>query len=244
MNTPVFAELLRGIPLEATPIRIGRCLPPAETVTGEGLGAQACTAEESAVRRGYDVGLQQGREEGLRAGHEEGVRQGMEEALARSRAATERAVAEARAPLQKQEERLRGCIDALTASMPDCRGAMEDELVALCYEAVCHVFGRMALDPGVVRSHLQHLLSRWAATPAIELHVHPQDAEALDRADAAHEPPTSWRWVADPEVALGGCVVVGRGGGIDARLETALEACKAALLEQRSQRRAAQGEPS
>lgn len=236
MNTPAVAELLRGISVEARPMRVGRSLPPTETVTGLELGAQACTAEESAARRGYEAGMQQGREEGLRTGHEEGLRRGAEEAAARSRAATERAIAEAKARLEKQEERLRSTVDALDASMRSCLVAMEDELVALCYEAVCHVFGRTALDAGVVRSHLQHLLSQWATTPALELHVHPQDARMLVEADAAQVAPQNWRWVPDPEVGLGGCVVVGRGGGIDARLETALEGCKAALLEQRSRR--------
>lgn len=241
MNTPVVAELLRGISVEATPLRVGRSLLPTETGAAMELGAQAFTPEESAARRGYEAGMQQGREEGLRAGHEEGLRRGAEEAVARSRAATDRAIAEAKARLEKQEERLRSTVDALDASMLGCLAAMEDELVALCYEAVCHVFGRTALDAGVVRSHLQHLLSQWATAPAIELHVHPQDARMLAEADTAAR---TWRWVADPDVGIGGCVVVGRGGGIDARLETALEGCKAALLEQRSRRCDGGGESS
>lgn len=241
MNAPIVAELLRGISLEATSVRIGRSILKTVTAASAGQSApQACTAEESARRQGYEAGWQQGREEGLRSGHEEGARKGMEEALARSRAATERAVAEARAPLVEQQERLRTWVDALNASMPACLSTMEDELVALCYEAVCRVFGRTALAPEVVRAHLQHLASQWATTPAIELHVHPQDAETLAAAGAAPEA-GGWRWVADPEIALGGCVLVGRGGGLDARLETALEGCKAALLEQRSRRRGLAG---
>lgn len=242
MNTPVMAELLRGIRVEATPVHIGRSAPaadPAIATASDLSGARA--AEQSAVQRGYDAGWQQGRDEGLRSGHEEGIRKGMEEALARTRAAIERAIGEAQAPLVKQEERLRAWVDALNGSMSHCLAAVEDELVALCYEAICHVLGRTALGPEAVRSHLQHVLSEWKSTPAIELHVHPQDAEML--VDAGTGPEAGgWCWVADPEIALGGCVLVGRGGGLDARLDTALEGCKAALLEQRSRRRHAAGE--
>lgn len=241
MNTPVVAELLRGICVEATSVRVGRNLQKTDATPVSHGGPEACAPEESALGRGYDAGWQQGREEGRHSGHEEGLRKGMEEALSRSRAATERAITEARASLVKQEERLRVWVDTLDAAMPHCLATIEDELVALCYEAVCHVFGSTALSPQVVRSHLQHLLSQWPATPAVELHVHPQDAEMLAAAGAAQDAGT-WRWVADPEIALGGCVLVERGGGLDARLETALEGCKAALLAQRSRRRGVGGE--
>lgn len=237
MNGPLVAELLRGICVEATTVHVGRRLPGADPAADG--AAQERTHEEKAARQGYDAGWQLGREEGLRSGHEEGVRKGMEEALARSRSATERAIAEARAPLVKQEEHLRRCVETLSASMVHCLAALEDELVALCYEAVCQVLGNAALEPEVVRSHLQHLLSQWGTTPILELHVHPQDAELLAAAGGAEA--GCWRCVPDAEIALGGCVLVGRGGGLDARLETALDGIKAALLQRRARRGGAEG---
>ncbi|MDB5914971.1 MAG: hypothetical protein JWP22_3646, partial [Ramlibacter sp.] len=49
-------------------------------------------------------------------------------------------------------------------------------------------------------------------------------------------PVTSVRCVADSEVELGGFIVHAEGGGLDARLETALLACKEALLATRRER--------
>ena len=243
MNAPVAAELLRGICIEATPVRVGRSAANGELASGPGRSEPDLpTSEESAVKRGYDAGWQQGRDAGLQCGHEEGFRQGMDEALARNRAATERAVSEARAPLARQEERLRALADALSDSVAREFACVEDELVALCFEAVCQVFGSNALAPEVVRSHVEHLVSQWRSRSAIEVHVHPQDAEMLG-ASGVGENTAGWLWVSDPEIALGGCILVARGGGLDARLETALEGCKAALLAQRARRRSA-GEES
>ncbi|HEX7888056.1 MAG TPA: FliH/SctL family protein [Ramlibacter sp.] len=237
MNAPVAAELLRGICVEATPVRVGRHAAKEGPASALDRSEPAVRPpEEVAVQRGHDAGWQQGREEGFHLGHEEGVRKGMEEALARGRAATEQAVTEARAPLAKQEERLRGLAGALNDCVARGLASVEDELVALCFEAVCHVFGSNALRPEVVRSHLEHLLSQWRSISAIEVHVHPQDAEML-AASGMGEKAEGWNWVADPEVSIGGCILVGRGGGLDARLETALEGCKAALLAHRALRR-------
>ena len=47
----------------------------------------------------------------------------------------------------------------------------------------------------------------------------------------------SLRWVADPEVTLGGCMLRSSEGALDARLEVQLQALKASLVTTRASRR-------
>lgn len=227
-------EVLRGIVIDAAPIRLGRGARPAVTASAGPLP----DPEEEAVRRGYQAGLEQGRAEGLRAGHAEGARRGAEEAAAQARAAADQAAADARTALEGEREKLRSLAAALEGTMAQCLAAAEEDMLAICYEAVCRVVAAEVLRPEVVRVHLMALLSQSGSAAA--MHVHPQDAVLLD-VHAAGEGRQRLRWIADPEVALGGCLLVKRGGGLDARLETTLATCKALLAEERV-RRASAGE--
>jgi len=105
-------------------------------------------------------------------------------------------------------------------------------MVALCFETICRLIGGAALQADVVRAQLTGLAAQGRAGRRLSMHVHvhPDDADLL-RASA---PDAGVEWVADPEVALGGCILRGREGGLDARLETMLAACKAALLAARA----------
>jgi len=73
------------------------------------------------------------------------------------------------------------------------------------------------------------------------VHLHPDDLQTLQ-----NEP--GWtpsqiggndvRWVASPQVALGGCIVESPEGGLDARIETQLDALRELLLQTRRAARA------
>lgn len=226
-------DVLRGIVIDAAPVRLGRGARPAAVTASAGTLPDP---EEEAVRRGYQAGLEQGRAEGLRAGHAEGVRRGAEEAAAQAQAAADQAAADARAALDIEREKLRSLAAALEGTMAQCLAAAEDDMLAICYEAVCRVVAAEVLRPEVVRAHLLALLSQSGSAAA--MHLHPQDAALLE-AHAPGEEGQRLRWVADPEVALGGCLLVKRGGGLDARLETTLAACKTLLAEERARRASA-----
>lgn len=211
--------------------------PPAQPLAFE--SAQLAAGEEAA-RQGFERGRAEGFGQGLGAGRDEGLRKGLQEAAEQGRARVEQAVLEATQSVRAMQEQLYRLEAALRPAFAACMSAAEDELVALCYETLCSILGAQALQPAVVQAHVQHVLSRAAGAQSIALHLHPQDAELLASCAAGVDDPTAAariRCVPDPEVQLGGCIVRSEGGGLDARLETALLACKDALVSARRNHR-------
>ena len=229
-------DVLRGMDIESVPFR----LPRRSQATLAGSVAPRSAGPELDPQRGYEAGLRQGHAEGLRRGEEEGRRQAREAFKGEADRALQMAVSEATVPLKEREARLAALVASLEAEQRALRTAAEDEMVALCYETVCRILGRRAIRPAIVRTHLAHAMSLARETGGLAVHVHPQDAalmQAVQPVAATHEE-RAVQWVADAEVVLGGCKLVQAGGGIDMRLETALERCKEVLLQARSRRRA------
>jgi flagellar assembly protein FliH len=223
---------------------------PSTGATGDGDRHPVGSAPPEGPAAGYAQGLRAGREEGLRSGREEGQRAGYEDGLRRgsaaaqeeTRAATQAAVQEALRPLAEKAQRLDALLCALGDAAQDAWAGAEEEVLALCYETLCRVLGEAAAAPEALRAQVARLLAGCGIDGGITLHLHPADARLLDEAASEGQLPgaggraVSWR--ADPGVALGGCIVAGAGGGIDARLETVLEQCKAGLLQARAGRAA------
>ncbi|MDB5897735.1 MAG: flagellar assembly protein FliH [Ramlibacter sp.] len=233
------AEVFRGMWVEMVPLRLDPAIPVAAQQAQEaGLEEQQAAARAEAAGEGFASGREAGLVEGRAAGREEGLREGLHDAESQVRGAVEQAVSEATRALRAESEKLQGLRENLQSAFTSCVLAAEEELLALCYETVCRVLGQHALEPAVMQSHLRQALHLCRTSAAVVLHVHPQDAELLaacaDRVAAA--PATSMRCVADSEVELGGFIVHAEGGGLDARLETALLACKEALLATRRER--------
>jgi flagellar assembly protein FliH len=235
------AEVLRGMQIDAVPLRLAR----AERSSARGVqlpdDSAGPSAEDEALRRGFEEGVLQGHAEGLRAGYDDGHRKGLEESQAEGRIALEKAISEACAPLHKDQERLRVLTASVEAVIPQCLVAAEDELVALCFETIARMLGAAAVQPAVVQAQFKHLLVLAMSRQVVAMHVHPQDADLLARCttlpeDGAASDQRLVPWVPDPQVGLGGCIVAAKGGGLDARLETILAGCKAALLDARAQR--------
>lgn len=225
-------KVVRGMELAAVPLRLGRGSAQAPLPRPVPVAAQPDPREEGR-RLGLEQGLREGREQGLLAGREEGLREGCAQAAEEIRAAVEQAVAEAVLPLREEQTRLQQLAQSLATAVDGIEEAAQDELVALCYETVCRVLGEAVLQPEVVRQHLSHLRSLHKGREVV-LHVHPQDADLLQRTLVGAPEDGDLRWAADPEVALGGCLLKAPGGALDARLETMLLACKTALLEARA----------
>ena len=218
------SEVLRGLTLERRPF----CLRRQETEIPSS-GSAALASAERERRRGYEEGQAEGRKEGLRGGYEEGVRRGREEIGASARSAVESAVVEATRTLTARAERLSSLFDAIEATGAGRLRAMEDEMLALCYESVCAVLGSQAILPSTVQAHLQQTLA--SCEPGAVLLVHPQDAALMQELGLAAG---GARWAADPAVTLGGCIVVQPAGAVDRRMETALARCKEVLLAART----------
>jgi flagellar assembly protein FliH len=226
---PEESGVLRGVAVHGAPLRLGR---PKAVVAPAPAASSAESAREQALDEERKLAVRDGREQGLREGRAEGLREGRAQAAEETRLAVQRAVADAVLPLEKERAELVQLAQGVHHAITDALTAAQDEMAALCFETLCRVFGDTALRPEVVRAQVAHLLQQHGSSEVV-LHLHPQDAQLLDRDGGLLD--TAARWVADPEVALGGCILQLPGGGLDARLETMLSACKAALLEARSQ---------
>lgn len=228
-------DVLRGMDIEAAPFRLLRRSP---------VASQAPVPDNSTtnveLQRGYEAGVQQGYADGLCRGQEEGRREARDTFRAEAEPALQRAISDATTALQAREARLAALVASIEKEERARRLAAEEEMVALCYQTVCAIVGRRAIRPATVRAHLAHVASFSGGASAIALHVHPDDAALMQAIEPAATPhgKHAVRWVGDPEVALAGCRVVQRGGGLDLRLETVLEQCKELLLQARSRRRA------
>jgi flagellar assembly protein FliH len=174
----------------------------------------------------------------LAAMREEAAAQGYEDGLARG----ER---EGRAALAKQTARVAAIAAALEQSRTAVLAAAEDDLVEVVFASVARVLGQRAAADGATDA-VRHTLAAFRARGPVTVRVHPEDAALLEQAvaaDTALAPMSeSICWRPDPGVALGGCIVDGGHGQLDARLETQLDGLRAALLAHREARRAGAGE--
>jgi flagellar assembly protein FliH len=232
MNMPNRPGVLRGMPLEREPVSVGRIaqVPGADAAArSDALIAQACSeAREEGWHAGREEGRQRGYEEGLRSGRVDGAREGQE--------AAQKNVAEALARLDEQQAHLQRLQASVQEVQAQALLAAEDEIVALCFAALCRILGETAVAPETVRVHVGSLLRSSAAGAGAIVRVHPQDLQLLARDPHGEHGYDSVRWLADPEVRLGGFILEQAQGGLDARLETLLESCKNLLLATRAQR--------
>jgi flagellar assembly protein FliH len=229
-------SVMRGIAIDGAPLRLRRGLPvgalPAEPAPVHG----AERSHEEALRRGYEEGLALGQIEGRRAGNEEGLRSGREQAAMDAKKWAESAVLAGTATLVEERRRLRDVHEACQALAGELSANAEEEMVALCYETICRVVGELSVRPEVVSAMLAQVLANARGQARVLLRVHPQDAVLLDACGVTSQPGQAVSWRADPSVTIGGCVLEAPGGGLDLRLDTMLENCKAALLRAREQR--------
>jgi flagellar assembly protein FliH len=227
-GSPAVPDVLRGVRLEGAPLRLGRARASgAVSPAAQGLDAEP--AEEEQFRQARALALRQAHEEGLRSGRAEGLREGRAQAAEEVRQAVLRVTMEAALQREADHERLQRIARHAQSALADLLWAAQDEIVALCFETTCRIVGASAVEPRAIRAQLAHLLAQHGA-PEVVLHVHPQDAELLQAGASAGK---AARIVADPEVALGGCILRTDAGALDARLDAMLEACKVVLREAR-----------
>lgn len=186
--------------------------PPAEAtpevVVSEAEVLEAAVAEARAVAW----------EEGHRAGLEEGRR--TEENRTRSvREAAARAVTEVEARVVRLEE------------------AARKELPALATAIASHLVGQaVEADPATLRRLVKQAVSEFLPDELVRVRLHPRDLALLSSpAGGESEGPgvgRAVRWISDPEVRPGGCLVESRDRLVDGRISTALERIYRALGEE------------
>lgn len=177
-----------------------------------------------AERQAHAAALQDAHEEAARRGHEEGLARGVAEGRAGADAAAAARLAQ---------------LDALALGMEqaaaDALARHEDLLVEVAWSAICRLAGELAAGRDGALAMVRTAMSAVRDSQQLRVRMHPQDAAWL----AQHGEPERWSLQGDPAVALGGCIVDGAHGSLDARLELQLERLRAALAAARAARTAA-----
>lgn len=202
---------------------------------------------EEAYRRGYEQGLDEAKREAsesmLAAALDEarslGLKQGTEAGL---RAAQDAAAATRNESLVALERLLSDIPDQLHARL----AALEDDMVALCFEAITRVLGEAGASAEGLRAILGQALAQYGARQLVEVRVHPDDLQVLVRDEAIgpwlrqREGGNKVQLVADAAIEMGGVVLRSPAGRLDARLETQVGGLRQTLLSVRASRANAQ----
>jgi len=197
------------------------------------------------ARRGYEEGLAKGIAEGRARSADEArqlATQTAEKAERELREHADRLTQELKQQAQSAYQARVQMLDNLIAALPpqiEARlAAAQDDMLALCFEAVCRMLGERAAAPEVVQAHLAHAVSGLRSRRLVAVHLHPDDLAALQKAQG-DAPSAGWgsedvQWIPSPDIALGGCVLQSPEGGLDARFETQLHALRDLLLQSRA----------
>lgn len=147
-------------------------------------------------------------------------------------------VAQAEAEMAGRLQQMGALLQALAEHRHAVMTALEDEVVALSYEATMQIVADLATTADGVRGMVQQVLSRAAAkASALHLRVAPADhALLLPHIDSlrATAPGVSLSLVADPSIDLGGCVVDTDHGSLDGRLQFQFERLRDVWLAARA----------
>ena len=243
--------------IAAEPVSRMRQAEPGQPARGD------CAADDgSAAAAAYKAGLAEGHMQGYEAacavaaqearaleatradlravaaieGRLEGLKQGREEALTAASKAEAQAKERADQATADRLDRLDQLLQSLTVEGAGRLEEAEEDLVALSHEIVCRILGAEAAQPARVRSMVTHLLAQHGQRPQLAVHLHPDDLAALMKEREGLRA-TSWRWVGDSAVHLGGVVLHSPEGSLDARLETQVAALGDTLRRLRRDRK-------
>jgi len=226
------APVLREVAWHAQPHALAR--PRAQSAPAGHPAAEAAPQPapeqallEQARREAYAAGLAAGRQGVLEQVRHEAVQAGLQQGR-------EAGLQDYRAKLALLEQMMR----ELAAELPRRLASGEDDMVELVYACVCRIMGQLALTPAGVRTLLAQSLAQLHGATALGVRLHAQDLAALRADPEAAQLLASLggavRWQPDNSVRLGGCVLDGASGSLDARLETQLQALRATLLAVRA----------
>jgi flagellar assembly protein FliH len=207
----------------------------------------AARGDPEAQRQGFEDGLAQGRAKAAEEARDAASRtdQALQKKLQDLEAQAQKQMQDHQqkdqAALQSRLQRIDALLSALPAQVRTRIDAAEDDLLALCFESVCRVLGSHAATAEGIRAQVAHAREGLHSRALVAVHLHPDDLATL-RGAAGTSPDIGndgVQWIADPAVALGGCILQSPQGGLDARLETQLRTLAQLLAQSRASARAA-----
>lgn len=207
--------------------------PPSAPRTQAPVHAKAPVDPAQQLRQACDQGFEEGRKrgyaEGFRKaqarGHEEGFAAGQEQGLRAVQAEVERAQAAAAHAVRERGQRVDELLAAMEVALRERLAASQEEMLALCFEAIAASFGELATRSEGVRALVRQSLAQTRQLGPLTLHLHPQDLAMVQsdlQALGEVQPARELRFAPDESIELGGCVLTSPQGGLDARIETQL----------------------
>ena len=174
----------------------------------------------------YEKALLQAREQAEQAGYAAGFKKGEEAA---------------RGAATQQIERLTALLQSIGDAKQQAIDANEDVLVELAFTAVCRIIGKTAFTRDAVIGMIKEASAHCREHSALKVHLNPQDWELLQQlTDMSGLFQSDDRLVLERNlsVKIGGCIIEGETGMLDARLDVQMARLRDALL---AARRAADG---
>ena len=199
--------------------------------------AAACAAAMQEISLKHESALQAERQRAAEEGMRDGYEKGLEKASAQAQGTLQAAMDEMRSEQEERFRRLEQVLAALPGQLQERLAAVEDDMVALCFDVVCRMLGPAMVTPEAIRAMLGEVRGQMRAQGQIAVHLHPDDLDLAKQCEALCAM-KGIEWIADPDVTLGGLLLRSPQGSLDARLEVQLEQLKAALLTARARRRA------
>jgi flagellar assembly protein FliH len=182
--------------------------------------AEAPVAVESRAGAAWTERLEVARAEALAEGYQRGYAEGEQVARAERAAAVEAAAAV-----------LRDAAAAIRAHEARWSANLEENLAALAVLVARHVVQReVAADPALVRALVSAALAQYPVDDQVTVRLHPDDLQQCRTLQGEGDGALpDLRWVGDPTVERGGCLLEGRERILDGRLDVALERAYRAL---------------
>jgi flagellar assembly protein FliH len=147
---------------------------------------------------------------------------------------------------REESARLQQALAAAHSAIDEVRGAeavrleaFESNLAALAVAVARHVMGRelSADGAGIIADLVRQALTHFPVNQPVRVRVHPADLSLISAVAPDHGGPIpigpgrEVRWLADPQVQRGGCVVEGTDRLVDGRVDLALERVYRALVD-------------
>lgn len=159
-------------------------------------------------------------------------REGYEAGWKQAQSDAESQQASARA---EDEAALRQLVEALEHAHAQALAKLEDDVGEIAFAAVCQIAGDEAVGEALVRGLVGRACAALRRDGSCTVRLHPDDLARMDTAfgAGAGDAPSTLRFVADPDLDIGDCVVQTERGEIDASLSTQLSRLHAVLLARR-----------
>lgn len=141
----------------------------------------------------------------------------------------------ARQEYAQSQQHLATLLTQFELRMAQAYADIEDSAVEIVFEALGMVLGAALQSREGVLAQVRQVLARIRNRDMLTVRLHPHDLALIDNGAAFGPAPAgAIQWLADESLSMGGCVLIGAEGELDARLDTQLAAFRRSLGQARA----------